>query len=113
MLVFFFDYSIDFMSSYDLLLCILMSHSRNFIHEIKEFFHDEEQFVSSFVKDSREHYDYLLFFKQTATPSKKRLFDASVNHTVSGFVEEVITLLYKLPYVAVPNRNETLFHWVF
>ena len=95
------------MSSYDLLLCILMSHSRNFIHEIKEFFHDEEQFVSSFVKESREHYDYLLFFKQTATPSKKRLFDASVNHTVSGFVEEVIwiTLLYKLPYVAVPGRN--------
>ena len=71
-------------------LCIVMSHSRNFLYEIKEFLHNEEQFVSSFMKESREHYDHLLFFKHTSSPSKKRLFDASVNHTVAGFVEEVI-----------------------
>ena len=73
-------------------LCIVMSHSRNFLYEIKEFLHNEEQFVSSFVKESREHYDHLLFFKHTSTPSKKRLFDASVNHTVAGFVKEVICM---------------------
>ena len=87
-----FSLSIGLISMYDLtsLLCILISHSRNFLYEIKEFLHDEEQFVSSFVKEPREHYDHLLFFRHTSTPSKKRLFDASVSHTVAGFVEEVI-----------------------
>ena len=68
----------------------LMSHCRNFMDEIKGFLRDEEQFVLSFVKTSRKHYGRFLFPKHTSTPSKKWLSDASVKHTVEGFVKEVM-----------------------
>ena len=67
--------------------------SRNFTFEIymneKQFLGSEEHFVSSFLTKSRKHYGCLLLPKHTSTPSKKYLFEASVNHTVAGFVEEV------------------------
>ena len=68
----------------------LMSHSRDFMNVVKEFLWNEEQFVLSFLQNSRRHYDHFLFPKQTLTPDKKCLSDASVKHTVAGFVEEVI-----------------------
>ena len=58
--------------------------------EIKGFLRNEEQFVLSFVKTSRKHYDDFLFPNHTSTPSKKWLPDASVKHTVRGFVKEVM-----------------------
>ena len=60
------------------------------MNEIKEFLRDEEQFVLSFVKTSRKHYNDFLFPGNTSTPSKKWLPDASVKHTVEGFVKEVM-----------------------
>lgn len=68
----------------------LMSHSRDFMNVVKEFLWNEEQFVLSFVRNSRKHYDHFLFPKHTLTPIKKSLHDASVKHNVAGFVEEVI-----------------------
>ena len=68
----------------------LMSHSRDFMNVVKEFLWNEEQFVLSFVRNSRKHYDHFLFPKHTLTPIKKSLYDASVKHSVAGFVEEVI-----------------------
>ena len=72
-------------------ICILF-HSRNVVLGITDFLHDEKQFVSSFLKRSRECYNCLLFPKNPNHPSilsSKHLFDASVTHTIEGFVEEV------------------------
>ena len=55
-----------------------------------KFLHDEEQFVSSFLESPREHrYGRLLFPSNTSTLNTKQLADASISHTVGGFVEEV------------------------
>ena len=57
-----------------------------------DFLCDERQFVSSFLKMSRECYGRLLFLKSpnhTSTLNTRHLYDASVSHTVRGFVEEV------------------------
>ena len=82
---------------YVYMISLFIFHSRNFIFEIymneKQFPQSEEQFVTSFLTKSREHYGCLLFPKHTSTPSEKHLFDAaSVNHTVAGFVKEVICM---------------------
>jgi len=54
-----------------------------------DFLCDERQFVSSFLKMSRECYGRLLFLNSTSTLNTKHLSDASVTHSVGGFVEEV------------------------
>jgi len=55
-----------------------------------KFLCDEKQFVSSFLESPREHrYDRLLFPSNTSTLNTKQLADASISHTVGGFVEEV------------------------
>ena len=81
---------------YVCMISLLIFHSRNFIFEIymneKQIHHSEEQFVTSFLTKSREHYGCQLFPKHTSTLSKKNLFDASVNHTLTGFVKEVICM---------------------
>jgi len=61
-----------------------------------KFLHDEEQFVSSFLESPREHrYGRLLFPSNTSTLNTKQLADASISHTVGGFVEEVNNFMYK------------------
>ena len=81
---------------YVYMIGLLIFHSRNFIFEIymneKQILDSEEQFVTSFLTKSREHYGCQLFPKHTSTLSKKHLFDASFNHTVEGFVKEVICI---------------------
>ena len=53
-----------------------------------KFLHDEKQFVSSFLESPRKHrYGHLLFPSNTL--NTKQLADASISHTVGGFVEEV------------------------
>ena len=53
-----------------------------------KFLRDEKQFVSSFLESPREHcYGRLLFPSNTL--NTKQLADASVSHTVKGFVAEV------------------------
>jgi len=55
-----------------------------------KFLRDEKQFVSSFLESPREHcYGRLLFPSNTSTLNNKQLADASVSHTVKGFVAEV------------------------
>ena len=69
--------------------CILsiLTSCRNFIFENQEeLVQNEEQFVSSFVRTSRDHYACLF----PAHDSALKFSDASVNHTVQGFVGEVI-----------------------
>ena len=66
---------------------LLTYHFRNFIVAVKEFLHSENEFVSFFMKASREHYGRLLFRDNTCDLRKH--CDASVNHTVEGFVQEV------------------------
>ena len=65
---------------------------RDFILHTMEFLHSEEEFVSSFMKASKEHYGRLLFPNNTATLSSKYV-DASVAHTVHGLVDEVIKVI--------------------
>jgi len=69
-----------------------LQHIRNFIYSTMDFLQDERQFLSSFLEMSREFYDRLLFLENpncTSTLNTKHLSDASVTHTVGGFVEEV------------------------
>lgn len=62
---------------------------RNFIFENQEqLVQNEEQFVSSFVRTSRAHYTCLF----DAHDSAFKFSDASVDHTVQGFVGEVHNL---------------------
>ena len=55
-------------------------------HIHKQLVQNEEEFVSSFVRASREHYA-CVFPKHG---SRSKFSDASVDHTVEGFVREVI-----------------------
>lgn len=66
-----------------------LTFCRNFIFENQEqLVQNEEQFVSSFVRKSREHYACLF----DAHDSALKFSDASVDHTVRGFVGEVHNL---------------------
>ena len=68
----------------------LYFYYRNFIfkvpHNHKQLVQNEEEFVSSFVRASREHYARV-FPKHAST---FKFSDASTDHTVEGFVKEVI-----------------------
>ena len=55
--------------------------------------------MSSFLKVSRECYDRLLFPKNASALSSKHLSDASIAHTVGGFVEEVKRMCTFCTYV--------------
>jgi len=79
-------------SMYPICTVILIPHSRTFVFDTMDFLRDERQFISSFLKVSRERYGHLLFLKSpnhTSTLNTRHLYDASVSHTVRGFVEEV------------------------
>jgi len=54
----------------------------------EQLLQNEEQFVSSFVRTSREHYACLFSAHDSALKST----EASVDHTVQGFVREVRNL---------------------
>ena len=56
------------------------------IQNQEQLFQNEDQFVSSFVKTSRDHYACLFHEHGSAL----KLSDASVDHSVAGFVGEVI-----------------------
>jgi len=67
-----------------------LQHVGDFIQELMKFLRDEKQFVSSFLESPREHcYGRLLFPSNTSILNTKQLADASVSHTVKGFVAEV------------------------
>jgi len=77
------------------------------------FFRDERQFVSSFLKGSRERYNHLLFPKNpnhTSTLSLKHLYDASNDHTVGGFVQEVKH--YNVLIVLIILNEQVLISWM-
>ena len=55
------------------------------IQNQEQLLQNEDQFVSSFVRTSRDHYA-CLFHEHSAF----KFSDASVDHSVAGFVGEVI-----------------------
>jgi len=84
-----------------------LQHIRNFVFNMMGFFRDERQFVSSFLKVSRERYNHLLFPKNpnhTSTLSLKHLYDASNDHTVGGFVQEGVDFLDAVLVVSQERR---------
>ena len=87
--------SCDFVLSQACILIVwLIFHSRDFVDETRDFLLDEQQFVSFFLKVSRERYSRLLFPNQTSTLNTKHLLGASITQTVKGFVEEVKEHIY-------------------
>ena len=78
-----------------------------------DFLRDERQFVSSFLKVSRERYNHLLFPKNpnhTSTLSLKHLYDASNDHTIRGFVQEVKH--YNVLIVLIIHNQQVLISWM-
>lgn len=83
-------------------LHLLTYHFRKFIVAVKEFLHSEKEFVSFFMKASREHYGHLLF-RDNSCDLRKHC-DASVSHTVEGFVQEVRVVFF-YPFVYALNTQ--------